>query len=85
GWVCLVGLGRTGAVTPVAILEPVEVEGVIVRRATLHNQDEIERKGLKIGDTVLIQRGARAVFPRTFCILKSFDFTTIPSVSYSSS
>ncbi len=51
-----VSIGRTGAVTPYAVLTPVVVAGSIVRRATLHNEDEIARKDLRIGDTVIIHK-----------------------------
>jgi len=65
----IASVGRTGVVTPVAVLKAVDLRGVVVRRATLHNQDEVDKKDVRIGDHVMVQR-AGEVIPEVVNVLK---------------
>jgi len=66
----IVQVGRTGALTPVAILDPTPLSGTIVKRATLHNEDEIKRKDIRIGDTVIIEKGGD-IIPQVIKVVES--------------
>ncbi len=75
-----VNVGRSGAVTPVAVLEPVYVSGSTVQRATLHNFDEIKRLGINIGDRVLIKKAAE-IIPKVICVTEHSKGTPVPFVA----
>jgi DNA ligase (NAD+) len=66
----LVGVGRTGALTPVALLDPTPLAGTTITRATLHNEDEIRRKDIRIGDTVIIEKGGD-IIPQVVKVVES--------------
>ncbi len=72
-----VQVGRTGVLTPVAELEPVQLAGTVVKRATLHNEDEIRRKDIRVGDTVVIEK-AGEIIPAVMRVVQSENHENLP-------
>lgn len=75
----IIQVGRTGALTPVAILEPVEIAGARISRATLHNEDEIKRKDIRINDRVIIQRSGD-VIPKVVGVVPATEGRNMPFI-----
>ena len=74
-------VGRTGAITPVACLEPVQLAGTLVSRASLHNADEIERKDIRIGDHVVVEK-AGEIIPQVIEVVTEKEVLNFPSFNF---